>query len=98
MVGESVPLTKPSPYTKHWWSKELDIEHKAVHKLGRIAKKRAERRLDPIHKMYRIARNKFTESIKRAEGTKSDCGVRNQSLDVRSTTLLVRQYVGSRCA
>jgi hypothetical protein len=33
-----------------------------------------------------------------AEGTKSDCGVRNQSLDVRSTTLLVRQYVGSRCA
>jgi hypothetical protein len=32
------------------------------------------------------------------EGTKSDCGVRNQSLDVRSTTLLVRQYVGSRCA
>jgi hypothetical protein len=33
-----------------------------------------------------------------AEGTKSDCGMRNQSLDVRSTTLLVRQYVGSRCA
>jgi hypothetical protein len=31
------------------------------------------------------------------EGTKSDCGMRNQSLDVRSTTLLVRQYVGSRC-
>jgi hypothetical protein len=34
----------------------------------------------------------------RDEGTKSDCGVRNQSLDVRSTTLLVRQYVRSRCA
>jgi hypothetical protein len=33
-----------------------------------------------------------------AEGTKSDCGVRNQSLDVRSTTLLVRQFVGSHCA
>jgi hypothetical protein len=33
-----------------------------------------------------------------AEGTKSDCGVHNQSLDVRSATLLVRQYVGSRCA
>jgi hypothetical protein len=32
------------------------------------------------------------------EGTKSDCGMRNQSLDVRSTTLLVRQYVGSHCA
>ncbi|KAG2123156.1 hypothetical protein BD769DRAFT_1359776, partial [Suillus cothurnatus] len=32
-----------------------------------------------------------------SEGTKSDCGVRNQSLDVRSTTLLVRQYVGSHC-
>jgi hypothetical protein len=31
------------------------------------------------------------------EGTKSDCGMRNQSLDVRSITLLVRQYVGSRC-
>jgi len=66
-VGESVPLTKPSPYAKHWWSKELDIECKAVHKLGRIAKKRAERRLDPIHEMYRIARNKFTESIKRVK-------------------------------
>jgi len=35
---------------------------------------------------------------KLGEGTKSDCGARNQSLDVRSTTLLVRQYVGSRCA
>jgi hypothetical protein len=32
------------------------------------------------------------------EGTKSDCSMRNQSLDVRSTTLLVRQYVGSHCA
>jgi len=32
------------------------------------------------------------------EGTKTDCGVHNQSLDVRSTTLLVRQYVGSHCA
>ncbi|KAG2083883.1 hypothetical protein BD769DRAFT_1682477 [Suillus cothurnatus] len=37
-------------------------------------------------------------SAEAAEGTKSDCGARNQSLDVRSTTLLVRQYVGSRCA
>jgi hypothetical protein len=34
---------------------------------------------------------------KHGEGTKSDCGMCNQSLDVRSTTLLVRQYVGSRC-
>jgi len=33
-----------------------------------------------------------------SDGTKSDCSVRNQSLDVRSTTLLVRQYVGSHCA
>jgi hypothetical protein len=32
------------------------------------------------------------------EGTKTDCGVRNQSLDVRLTTLLVRQNVGSCCA
>jgi hypothetical protein len=32
-----------------------------------------------------------------AEGTMSDCSVRNQSLDVRSTILLVRQYVGSHC-
>jgi hypothetical protein len=32
-----------------------------------------------------------------AEGTKTDCSMCNQSLDVRSTTLLVRQYVGSRC-
>jgi hypothetical protein len=32
------------------------------------------------------------------EGTKTDCGVHNQSLDVRSTIMLVRQNVGSRCA
>jgi hypothetical protein len=32
-----------------------------------------------------------------SEGTKTDCGVRNQSLDVRSTTLLVRQNVRSCC-
>jgi hypothetical protein len=36
--------------------------------------------------------------LDRIEGTKTDCSVRNQSLDVRSTTLLVRQNVGSRYA
>jgi hypothetical protein len=38
-----------------------------------------------------------TNGPKSVEGTKSDCSVRNQSLDVRSTTLLVRQYVRSHC-
>jgi hypothetical protein len=33
-----------------------------------------------------------------SEGMKTDCGMHNQSLDVRSTTLLVRQNVRSRCA
>jgi hypothetical protein len=69
MVSECVPLTKPSPYSKRWWSKELDAERKNLQKLGRKVRKRIERRLDPIHEEYRVACNKFSESIK--------CAVRN---------------------
>jgi hypothetical protein len=38
----------------------------------------------------------YDKNVKDAEGMKTDCGMCNQSLDVRSTTLLVRQYVRSR--
>jgi len=38
-----------------------------LQKLGRKARKRIERRTDPIHEEYRVARNKFSESIKRTK-------------------------------
>jgi hypothetical protein len=67
MVSKCIPLTKPSLYLKRWWSKELDAEQKELQKLGRKARKRIKRRLYPIHEEYRVACNKFSESIKRTK-------------------------------
>jgi len=66
-INERVPKTKPSPYAKRWWSKDLDQERQRVHKLGKKARAKIARRRDPIHEEYRVARNRFSESIKKAK-------------------------------
>jgi len=39
-IEERVPKSKPSPYAKRWWTKDLDRERKQVHKLGRTAREK----------------------------------------------------------
>lgn len=66
-VEDHVPKTKQSPYAKRWWSNDLDIERKQVHKLGKKARHLLARRQDPIHEEFRLARNRFSENIKKAK-------------------------------
>ena len=56
-IDQCVPKTKPSPYTKRWWSKDLDMERQRVQKLGKKARTKIAYRRDPIHEEYRLARN-----------------------------------------
>lgn len=58
---------KPSPYSKRWWSKDLDQERRHVHKIGRKARAKIAQRNHPIHEEYRVARNRFSENIKKAK-------------------------------
>ncbi|KAF5378264.1 hypothetical protein D9615_008696 [Tricholomella constricta] len=36
-IEEVVPLTRPSPHMRRWWSRELESSRREVHKLSRIA-------------------------------------------------------------
>jgi hypothetical protein len=67
MVEEKVPQLTPSPYAKCWWTKELGLEKKEVHKLGRQAHNKTAQRNHPIHEEYRVARNRFSKHIKKAK-------------------------------
>jgi len=66
-VQEHVPMSKPSPYAKRWWSKDLENERKSVHRLCCKARSKLAQWNHPIHKEYRRERNKFSEHIKKAK-------------------------------
>lgn len=63
-VKEEVPIAKQSPYTKRWWTKELNIECKHIKKLGHKARRKLSHKNNPIHEELRTARNKLSEHIK----------------------------------
>jgi hypothetical protein len=63
-IAEHVPLTKPCPYSKHWWNKDLSTHRKEVKKLARDAWRVRGIEGHPDHERYRKARNTFTESIR----------------------------------
>ena len=65
-IKEVVPLSKPSPYTKRWWNKDLTI----MKKKERLARKSYKRRAEdenPIHEEFRQARNLYSEAIRKAK-------------------------------
>jgi hypothetical protein len=66
-IEEKVPLSKPSPYAKRWWSAELDVANKNLKKIAYQAKARRRYRGDPIHEEHRKARNAFAKSVEKAK-------------------------------
>jgi hypothetical protein len=66
-IEESVSHKKITPYTKHWWSKELAGMRAVAHSLGKCSYRRRTRIDDPVHEEYRQARNRYTCSIKVAK-------------------------------
>ena len=58
-----IPVSKPSPYSKCWWSKELATLKKVKEKLARKSYKRQTVDKDPIHEALQQARNNYPEVI-----------------------------------
>jgi hypothetical protein len=48
-ITKHVPMSKPSPYSKRWWSKELAALKKGKEKMARRSYERRAVDEDPIH-------------------------------------------------
>ena len=69
-VEAEVPLTKPTPFTRRWWSKELSAMRRDKQRAGQASFRH---RGDPSHAAhveYRRVRNQYAERIKYA---RKDC-------------------------
>jgi hypothetical protein len=51
-IKKHVKLTKPSPYSKRWWTSDLANEKKKMQQLGGKSKYHHPNPQHPIHKMY----------------------------------------------
>lgn len=61
--SDHVPITKPSPYQKRWWSKELQQERNRSRRLAKDAYKARLRPEDPVHEEFKRARNDYATHI-----------------------------------
>jgi len=89
-----IPKTKPAPYAKGWWSKELSQKHPEVHKLGRRAYERRGDPQEPVHKAYKAARNAYGAIIEIAKGTHWESFL--QTVDGRSVWIAHRYASGDQ--
>jgi ribonuclease HI/endonuclease/exonuclease/phosphatase family metal-dependent hydrolase len=67
VIDAQVPIVKPCPYVKRWWSKELAAQRKEVKRMAKKA-----RRVDGIDghpdiDKYRTARNEFADALRKAK-------------------------------
>lgn len=66
-IEKKVPMSKPSPHAKRWWSPELNSANRALKKLARKAKKKHQIPDHPIHEEHRRARNDLPEMQKKTK-------------------------------
>ena len=69
-IEQEVPLTKPTPFSKRWWTKELHKMRKEKQRLGRASFKQKGDPHHPAHREYKAYRNRFADHIAYA---KLDC-------------------------
>ena len=67
-IKKHVKPTKPSPYSKRWWSTDLAKEKKKMQQLGGKSKHHRLIVNHPIHEEYRTQRNHYAECKSRALG------------------------------
>jgi hypothetical protein len=66
-MKEFVPISRPSPYAKRWWSKELAQERTALRTLAKkAAHKRKTNPSHPVHEEFRRARNDYGQHLRDA--------------------------------
>jgi len=66
-IKKHVKLTKPSPYSKRWWSTELANEKKRMQQLGGRVKYHCLNTQHPVHEEYRRQQNRYSEMIRKAK-------------------------------
>jgi exonuclease III len=66
-IDNHVPLIRLSPYAKRWWTKELNDLRKRKVRLGRLSYRFRETPEMAVHEEYRLARNHYTEEIRRVK-------------------------------
>ena len=66
-ITEVVPTSKPSPFTKQWWSHELERDNKCLKALARTAKGKRHIRDHPIHKEHNKVRNTFAKQVEKVK-------------------------------
>jgi len=64
MIEEQVPMSKPSPHSKRWWTQELSQMKAAMQRLARQSRRAQRDHSDPIHKKYGWKRNDYAQAIK----------------------------------
>ena len=66
-MEKHVKLSTPSPYSKRWWSNDLANEKKCMQQFGGQSKYHWWDEHHPIHEVYQIQRNKYSECIRKAK-------------------------------
>ena len=66
-INKHLKPSKPTPYSKRWWSTALALDRKLTIKLARKAKQFQDYPNHPIHEDYRRQRNKYSNHIKTAK-------------------------------
>jgi ribonuclease HI/exonuclease III len=67
IITQKVPMSKPSPRSKRWWTKELTAERRRVHNLGNKSYTNRFSENHPSHETYRCARNDYAEHLQAAK-------------------------------
>ncbi|KAL7277809.1 hypothetical protein ACG7TL_002174 [Trametes sanguinea] len=66
-VKKDVPLTSLCPFSKRWWSKDLERMRRESKRLGREAHRMRGDPSSEVHKTFRAARNRYTDHIRAAK-------------------------------
>ena len=74
VIKKHVPMSKHSPHSKRWWSKELAELKKKKEKLARKSYERWVVDGDPIHKTFHQARNDYLMAICEAKANHGQSG------------------------
>lgn len=67
VIEEHVPVTKLCPWTKRWWTKDLEKGRKKVRRLARNAYRQRQDPQHAIHEEYKCARNSYAWDIEHAK-------------------------------
>ena len=66
-IEEVVPVSRPTPFTKRWWNKDIAKLRQAMRSRVRLAYRHHNDRTHAAHKQHRQARNAYADAIAKAK-------------------------------